>query len=315
MSKAKKAKKAAYLFPGQGSQRVGMGRDLYHTFPSAKAVFDRADEILDYPLSTLCFEGPEAELRRTIHAQPAILTVSLACLQAAREAGLEETVSPPLFVAGHSLGEYTTLVAAGVSDFSDVLRLVQERGRLMEEASLSRPGGMMAVIGLEVEAVEEVCQGSGAQIANINCPKQVVISGTAEALEKAGQLAKEKKGKAVPLVVSGAFHSSFMRRAMRRLTKFIASLRFRRPSVPIVANTTATPLTSVRSVRTELSAQLCHCVQWQNSVEFMTSNGVSTFVEIGPGQVLSELVRRINPEVEMLSLKDVPSIEGMSQPN
>lgn len=312
--KARKARKVAYLFPGQGSQGVGMGKDLYNTFPQARAVFDQADQVLGFPLSQLCFKGPEEELRRTVNTQPAVLTVSIACLAAAREVGIEGRIGLPCFVAGHSLGEYTSLVAANVADFPQVLRLVQERGRLMEEASAREPGGMLAVLGLDIAQVEEVCQQSGAQIANINCPGQVILSGSPAALEKALQLVQEGGGKARPLEVSGAFHSSLMRRAMRKLVKSLVRLRWHRPEVPIVANTTAQPLTSLREVKRELGTQLCHCVQWQGSVEFMAQRGVSTFVELGPGQVLSGLVRRISPEAEVLTLRDVPSIEALSPP-
>lgn len=309
----KKQQKTAYLFPGQGSQWVGMGQDLYQTFPSARKLFDQADDILKFPLTQLCFQGPDAELKRTVNAQPAILTMSLACLSAIRETEMEARLGLPHFVAGHSMGEYTGLVAAGAMDFPAALCLVRERGRLMEEAGLKSPGGMLALLGLELATIEEICQASGAEIANINCPGQVVISGSPEALARARELVREQRGKAIPLEVSGAFHSSRMRRAMRKLTHLVAALKFHRPAIPIIANTTAQPVTSVRGVRQELCAQLCQCVKWQNSVEYMSQRGVETFVEIGPGEALGGMVRRTRPQAQVLSIKDVSSLTQVSQ--
>jgi [acyl-carrier-protein] S-malonyltransferase len=298
----------AYVFPGQGSQAVGMGSELYRTSPAAKRAFEEADDALDFSLTRLCFEGPEDELRATVNAQPAILTVSVACLRGLSEAG---ECPSPAFVAGHSLGEYTALVSANVLDFSDAVRIVRERGRLMYEAGKAKPGGMAAIIGLDEASLEEVCLETGAQIANINCSGQTVISGTREALARSMDLAKTRGArKVVPLQVSGAFHSNLMEPAMDGMATAISDLEFRSPSIPIVANSTAQPITTAEEVRGELVQQLCNCVRWQPSVEYMVDAGVSTFVEIGPGQVLSGLIKRINSQVQILSICDAETIKA-----
>ena len=305
---AKKKQKTAFVFPGQGSQVVGMGRDLYQTFPAARHIFDQADEVLEFPLSRLCFEGPEEELKQTINTQPAVLTASIACLEAAREAGLGHLT--PAYVAGHSLGEYTSLVAAGALDFPQAVMLVRERGRLMQEASQQRVGGMLAVLGLPEEKLQEVCQVSGAQVANFNCPGQIVLSGTEEALVRAREAALARGARRViPLDVSGPFHSSLMRRALRALAEKLSSLRFRHPRVPIVANATAQALTSPEAVHQELRTQLCHPVRWQGSVEYMAKHGVGTFVELGPSPVLSGLIERTDPQVQAFCISDLASLE------
>lgn len=279
--------KAAYVFPGQGAQWVGMGLDLYDNFESAKAIFKKADEVLGFPLSRLCFEGPEDELRQTINAQPALVAVSFACLKAAHDVSDDSRLPSPAFVAGHSLGEYTALAAANVLDFTTTVRLARERGRLMYEAGLRRPGGMVAIMGLDEASLAEVCNETDTRIANFNCPGQLVISGAKENLTKATDLAKAKgASRAIPLQVSGAFHTPLMQAAADGLSQSIATLDFQTPTVPIIANTTAQPLTTAEQVKTELIRQLCNGVQWQRSIEYMLDNGVSTFIEIGPGKVL-----------------------------
>lgn len=301
--------KVAYVFPGQGAQWVGMGRDLYQNFDSAKTVFEQADETLGFPLSRLCFDGPEDELRQTINAQPAIVTVSFACLEASRSvnAGLPSAS----FVAGHSLGEYTALAAAGVLDFTTTVYLARERGRLMHEAGQITPGGMVAIIGLDEPPLAEVCEQTGACIANINCPGQIVISGAEDNLNQAMDLAKDRGAyRAIPLQVSGAFHTPLMQPAVDGMTEIIATLPFAEPSVPIIGNTTAQPLVTAESIKQELLTQLCHCIQWQRSVEYMVGDGVSTFIELGPGKVLAGLIKRIDKNVKILNIGDAEAIKN-----
>lgn len=302
----------AYVFPGQGSQRVGMGLDLYHGFSIAREVFDEADEAIGFPLSRLCFEGPEEELASTVNAQPAILTVSLACLKAASQ--VAGKLICPAFMAGHSLGEYTALVAAQALDFVDAVRLTRERGRLMQEAGEKIPGGMVAIIGLDEISVEAVCQETGAEIANHNSPGQIVLSGTREALVRAADLARAMGARhAMPLKVSGAFHSSLMQPAVEGMAEAISQVDFHHPIIPIVVNSTAKPVTTADEVKDELLRQLCDCVRWQESVKYMMSAGVSTFIEIGPGQVLSGLIKRIDKQAQTLNVGDAESISVMRE--
>ncbi len=302
----------AYVFPGQGSQRVGMGLDLYHNFPAAREVFEEADDALGFPLSRLCFEGPEEELAQTVNAQPAIFTVSLACLKAASKVAGQ--LICPAFMAGHSLGEYTALVAAQVLDFVDAVRLTRERGRLMQEAGVRVPGGMAAILGLDEVSVEQVCQETGAEIANLNSPGQIVVSGTREAIIRAMDLARAMGARrAMPLNVSGAFHSHLMKPAAEGMADVLSGLELRHPSTPIVVNSTAQPVTTADEVKEELMRQLCHCVQWQQSVEYMMDAGVSTFIEIGPGEVLSGLIKRISDQAQTLNVGDAESIGVMQE--
>jgi [acyl-carrier-protein] S-malonyltransferase len=298
----------AWVFPGQGSQQVGMGLDLYQSFPAARRVFEESDEALGLPLSRLCFEGPEDTLRQTVNAQPAIMTVSFACLQATLEAGgLQE--QPPAFMAGHSLGEYTALVAAGALTFPDGLRLVRERGRLMQEAGERVPGAMAAIIGLPEDKVTELCYHTRAEVCNLNSPGQAVIGGTLEAVARAIEEAKARGARqAIRLNVSGAFHSSLMRPAAEGMTKAIAYTPFADAQPPIVANSTAQATTSAEAIKRELLEQFRRPVLWQRSVEYMIENGVTTFVEIGPGRVLTALIRRIDGNANTKNIGDAPSI-------
>lgn len=303
-------RKVACIFPGQGSQAVGMGSSLYEASRQAREVFEESDTALQFRLSRLCFEGPEEELRDTINAQPAILTTSIACLRAASEFGAS---LKPVLVAGHSLGEYTALVASNVISFADAVLLVRERGRLMQEAGKAKPGGMAAIIGLDEESLEEVCRETGSQIANFNCSGQIVISGTRESLARSMDLAKARGARRViPLQVSGAFHSALMQPTVEGMAKAISQVDFKHPSVPVIANSTAQPLTSADEVKEELLQQLCNCVQWQPSVEYMVGAGVSTFIEIGPGQVLTGLVKKISTEVQVFNISDPDSINAIN---
>lgn len=286
--------KAAWLFPGQGSQHVGMGQALSEKSTAARDVFEKADAVLQRSLSDICFHGPEELLRQTINTQPAILTVSLACLAAAKEQG--DLPDTPSFVAGHSLGEYTAAIAAGALSFEDGLRLVQERGRLMQAAGEENPGAMIAVLGLDEAAARELCAASGAQVCNVNAPGQVVVGGDNDAVARATEMARSYGARrVVPLSVSGAFHTDLMRAAAAGMAAALAGTAFRDPQVPIVANGTGMPVCDAAALREELSYQLTHAVLWQQSVEHMLAAGVGVFVEFGPGQVLSGLVKRAAP--------------------
>lgn len=282
-----------------------MGKDLYDNFSGAREIFHRADEALGMKLSSLCFEGPENELRRTINAQPAILAVSLACLNACEMLRAFPPDKKPNYVAGHSLGEYTALVAARVLSVENAIRLVRERGRLMQRASLLHKGGMAAILGLDETTCEEVCVQTGAQIANINTADQIVISGSREDLARAMDLAKARGARRViPLDVSGAFHSQLMRPAAAGMAEAISRFPFKEPTTPIVANCTGKPIFTSAEVKHELIAQLCNCVRWRRSVEYMVDAGVSTFIEMGHGNILSELVKRISKDVEALNAEE-----------
>ncbi len=303
------SKPIAFVFPGQGSQFAGMGRSLYERSDGARRVFQQADEILDFPLSSLCFDGPEAELEGTFNAQPAILTTSIAFLKALREQWSNREAIEPAYVAGHSLGEFSALVAAGVLDFADALRLVRERGRLMKEAGETQPGGMAAVIGLDSETLEAICAEAGSVgivvVANDNCPGQVVISGEITALERAMALASERRAKrVVRLGVSIASHSPLMAGAARQFTDVVEGVNLRDPVVPVVANVRAKGLTSAAELRQEICEQMIRPVRWTDSVRWMADSGAGTFLEIGPGKVLSGLIRRIRRDATVLTVKD-----------
>ena len=282
----------AWVFPGQGSQEVGMGRDLFEAYPAARELYERADTILGRPISALCFEGPAEELSQTYNSQPAIFLTSLALLTVARAQGV--LADEPKFVAGHSLGEYTALAAAGALSFEDGLRLVETRGRLTHAAAQAAPGGMAAVLGLDEAAALAVCEEAGAELCNINSPGQLVIGGPKEAIARACELALARGAKrAIALDVSGAFHTSLMQPAVADFAEALSTTPIQTPSIPVVANDSAEPMSEPDRIRAELAFQLTHPVRWVQCVEYMAAQGVSTFVEIGPGRVLGGLIKRI----------------------
>ena len=309
------ADKLAFVFPGQGSQQPGMGQAVHDASPAARAIFAEADRVLGRPMTDLCLTAPAEVLEDTATAQPAILTVSVAILEAIRERALSEgrTVMP-IVVAGHSLGEFTAMVAAGVMDFPVALRLVQERGALMRQAGIERPGGMAAVIGLDDEELYEICRRASdhgiVTVANANCPGQVVISGELPALTRAMELATEAGAKRVlRLPVSIASHSPLMSSVAVRLGELIADAPMRTARVPIVANVTGKAIQTVDEITSELTTQVEQPVNWTKSVREMVSRGATTFVEIGPGKVLGGLIRRIDRNVTVIPGQEVLSGE------
>jgi [acyl-carrier-protein] S-malonyltransferase len=291
-----------------------MGRDLFEGSPAARRLFETADNILGYAITALCFEGPAERLQETQHAQPALFTVSLACLEAAREqGGLPD--ERPAFVAGHSLGEFSALVAAGAIDFEDGLRLVQERGRLMQQAAETNPGAMAAILGLDEPAVRAICEQAGAEVCNFNAPGQIVIGGTEKAIGAALSLALERGAqRGVRLKVSGAFHTSMVAVATDGMARAVGLAPLRDPKTPIIANTSARPLTKAAQLREELVEQLTRPVQWQRSVEELRSQGVGAVIEFGPGRVLTGLVRRIDRSIAVRNVSDMASASARSTP-
>lgn len=305
--------KVALVFPGQGSQYVGMGKEAFEAYPEAARVFRLADEILGFPLSRLCFEGPEEELNDTLNTQPAIFVVSMALWEVLkRRGGLGEI----LFVAGHSLGEYTALAAARAIGFEEGLLLVRTRAQLMKEAGEKNRGGMAAVIGIEPERLEEICHrvssrtGLCLRIANRNSPEQYVLAGHKEALEEASQLLRTLGAKVIPLKVSGAFHTELMSEAQAGLREALAKVKFKPIAFPLVANTSAQPIQEPAEIKEELATQLTKPVLWKESVEFMAESGVDTFVEIGPKRVLAGLIKRTVPGANVLNIEGPSELEN-----
>ena len=306
--------KLALVFPGQGSQYVGMGRDLYARYSEARSVFDEADRTLGFGLSKLCFEGPEDELNDTVNTQAAVLTMSVATLKSMGDLRQVDEVSS---VAGHSLGEYTALVASGMISFADAVRLVRERGRLMKEAGERRPGGMAAVLGMLEEAVADACQqaheetGTVIQIANHNSPGQIVISGESSGLGRAVELLREQGARrVVQLAVSIPSHSTLMESAAEGLRGVLSKVVFRDADTPVIGNVTAKPLLQADEIRNELVTQLVSPVQWVSSVRLMIDEGVKTFVEIGPKDTLSKLIKRIDGTVARMSVNSVSTVDA-----
>jgi [acyl-carrier-protein] S-malonyltransferase len=304
----------AFIFPGQGAQYIGMGRDLYAAYPQSKEVFDKADKILGFPISRLCFEGPQDVLTQTQNCQPAIFTVSIASIAAFKSRITNHESRTTKYTAGLSLGEYSALVASGALSFEDGLRLVQKRAKLMEAATKKYPGKMSAVLGLGREEVREICLASGAEIANLNCPGQVVITGRIEAIEKAKQLAQQKGAKRViDLEVSGAFHSSLMKEAAQELNQQLKDYNIQDAVVPVISNVTARAQEKSPEIRENMVKQLYSPVLWEDSVRYIAAQGVKTFYEIGPGNILKGLIRKIDPSLEVINIgkaEDLANIKG-----
>ncbi len=299
-----------FVFPGQGSQKVGMGRALFDAFPESRAVFEEADQALGFPLSSLCFEGPEDQLQLTANTQPAILTASVAAARALAARGVA-----PRWVAGHSLGEYSALVTAGVLALADAVVAVRRRGEYMQEAVPVGEGAMAAILALDLAAIERACreaaEGQVVSPANINSPGQVVIAGHAAAVDRASELCRKAGAKrALRLPVSAPFHCALMMPAQERLTRDLSRLTFADPAVPIVVNVDARVARTGAECRDALVRQVSAPVRWQPSVELLGREGVDTFVEVGPGTVLSGLIKKIERGARVLSVEDPASLEA-----
>jgi len=300
----------ALIFPGQGSQSPGMGKDLAEKFPVARQVFEEADDALGFAISRLCFEGPAEDLQLTENTQPAILTVSIAAFRAMMDAG----ISPPAFVAGHSLGEYSALVAADALSLSDAVRTVRARGRYMQESVPVGTGAMAAVLGGEFEAIQRICEeaseGQVCSVANLNAPNQAVIAGNAEAVDRAIERLSGVAKRVIKLKVSAPFHCALMKPAQDRLAADLERLNFGNPAMPVVTNVDARATTAPDELRDALVRQVSAPVRWVDSMQLLVEQSAGTFVEVGPGKVLSGLMRQINRDVKMLNVEDAASLEA-----
>ena len=302
-------KKIAFLFPGQGSQAVGMGKDLYENFETSKNVFDTADKVLGKSVTTLCFEGPEDSLKQTVNTQPCIVTMSIAALEALKS----QLDIKPDFVAGHSLGEYCAMYEAGVMSMETTFKAIQKRADLM---SASATGGAMSAIlnapeGALEEALKEASSVGYVDVANYNSPAQVVITGDNDAVAKAGEILLEKGARrVVPLPVSGAFHSKFMENASKEFVGFVSDLELNNASIPVVTNVDAIATVESADFREKMPKQICSSVHWTQTIQQMANDGVEIFVEIGPGKVLAGLNRKIAPEAKMFNVFDKASLEA-----
>jgi [acyl-carrier-protein] S-malonyltransferase len=299
--------KTALLFAGQGAQVVGMGKDLSESFPAAREWFNRANDALGYDLAAICFSGPEQELTKTEHAQPAIYLVSWIALELLRERvpglGCHAT-------AGLSLGEFTALAGAGAISFEDGLKLVRQRGLFMQQACEATRGGMAAIIGLDEAKTREACQKAGVVLANLNCPGQLVISGEADKIAAACEYAKAAGARrALPLPVAGAYHSPLMASAQAKLQAELASVNVQLPKVPVISNVTALPHESPESIKARLVEQVTSSVLWENSMRYLLSQGFTRFIELGPGAALSGFMKRIEKTAEVLNVADAVSLE------
>ena len=301
----------AFLFPGQGSQTVGMGRDLFEKYPAAKAIFQEADDALGYSLSALCFEGPDEQLKQTEYTQPAILTVSVAAARVLAEHGVTAA-----FAAGHSLGEYSAHVAAGTLSFADAVRTVRARGQFMQAAVPEGQGAMAAILGMDAARIDELCQQASAETngmvapANLNAPEQTVISGDTAAVSRASELCKEAGAKrAVSLPVSAPFHCKLMEPAAEKLASELERVAFNDPSMPVASNVDARLVSRGAEIRDCLIRQVTGAVRWTECVALLKQAGATTFIEVGPGKVLSGLMRQIDRAQPMLNVDDAVSLE------
>ena len=300
-----------FLFPGQGSQYVGMGQEFYENYSEVRELFSQAGEILQMDIVKLCFEGPEEVLVLTKNVQPAITVVNLACFTVMQ---LHEIY--PVATAGHSLGEYSALYAAGVLDLKDVLNLVRLRGLYMHEASLEEPGAMAAVMELGPDKLDDICEVCGVEIANINCPEQIIITGPVEPVDRAIAMSADAGAKkCMKLNVSGAWHSRCMQSVRERFEPFVRQCTFRNPQIPVINNVDALSLANGVSAADKLIDQICSPVQWQQSIERLISDGHNCFVEVGPKKVLRGLMRRINRNAKVLNVEDAASLAGFLQAN
>lgn len=300
-----------WLFPGQGSQFVGMGKDFYASHEGARRVYDRAAELLDFDVRAVCFEGPEEKLGQTRYSQPAIFVTSMAVLEVLKGHPSFGKYAPR-YVAGLSLGEATALCAAGAIGFDDGVRFVRARGQYMDEAALERPGMMAAVLGLSLDAVEKICEKTGAEVGNLNAPGQIVISGRREKVEPAMEELKAAGArKVIPLDVSGGFHSSCMEPACHRIEKALKEVHIHKAGVPVVSNLTAEVEVDPNQIKQNLIWQMNHRTLWEDSMRFMIAQGVRRFVEFGPGKVLKGLMKKIDPTVETISLSGQEDFHGI----
>ena len=303
--------KTALIFAGQGAQAVGMGKDLAEQFPTAKALFEKANAVLGYDLTTICFNGPEAELTKTENAQPGIYLVSWVALQL-----LKEKVPTLKFeaTAGLSLGEFTALAAAGVISFEDGLKVVQQRGRFMQEACEATQGGMAAIIGLDEALTREACTEAGVVLANLNCPGQLVISGAADKINHACEVAKAKGAKrAIPLTVAGAYHSPLMATAQPKLRDALAQIPINRPAVPVIGNVRALPHGEPAEIHQLLVDQVTSSVRWEESMRHLLAQGFTRFIELGPGTALTGFMKRIDKTAQVLNVADAASLENTAK--